>query len=661
MFHLNMAEKHTMNHNVVSSKKPYRMEFDVGTIKHLGLQMYSTLPPIIGELVANAWDANATKVEITIPEGQINEQSSEIIIKDNGLGMSDQDVRDKYLIIGRDRREKEQSEETPPPYKRKIMGRKGIGKFSAFGIAKEIVIESVKDGDVSHFQMNYDELLKEERKREIEFPPLEPTETVSKGTKITLRHITKFKTRSIQIKTIRRRLARRFSVIGPQQNFEIIINNELISVEERDLKRSLEKDINGKLYLWEYNNEEIQPETGWQVSGWIGALNRSSPGIDDIDRGIVLMARGKLVQEPFVFEAVVGQQYALSYLVGELHVEFVDEVEDTIGTTRNSLVWDTEPNIALKEWGIKQMNKIAREWGKKRSEDNKQRLREYLPYREFQEQAKEIGNKRALSIADQLIRQAIEKNPLIEDKELQSLTQMCLDFLEFDAFWEIATDLTETDFEDTEKLLNLIREWQIVEAKEMARVSKGRVKAIEKFQKLIENNALEVPELHNFLKEFPWMIDPRWTLVVDELRYSKVLDDEFRKNKPVLEKDRKMDFICVREGTNLIVVEIKRPNLKVSVAELNQIEEYVSFMREHIEQTTDPEYQYEDVIGYLLCGDLVKNYRVTGKRRNLANSRIYVRQYTDLLDMVKRLHAEFLKRYNKLREAKQRNQNGSVS
>ena len=95
-----------MNHDAVSSKQPYRMEFDVATIKHLGLQMYSTLPPVIGELVANAWDANATKVEITIPEGQINDLTSEIIIKDNGLGMSDEDVRAKYLIIGRDRREK---------------------------------------------------------------------------------------------------------------------------------------------------------------------------------------------------------------------------------------------------------------------------------------------------------------------------------------------------------------------------------------------------------------------------------------------------------------------------------------------------------------------------------------------------------------------------
>ena len=37
---------------------PYQIDFDIATIKHLGLQMYATLPPVIGELVANAWDAS---------------------------------------------------------------------------------------------------------------------------------------------------------------------------------------------------------------------------------------------------------------------------------------------------------------------------------------------------------------------------------------------------------------------------------------------------------------------------------------------------------------------------------------------------------------------------------------------------------------------------
>ena len=643
-----------MSRDAVPSKEPYRMEFDVGTIRHLGLQMYSTLPPVIGELVANAWDANATKVEITIPETPIDEQTSEIVINDDGIGMSDEDVRNKYLIVGRDRRENEQSDETPPPQNRKIMGRKGIGKFSAFGIAKEIAVESMKDDEVSHFRMNYDELLERAADRSIEFPQLDSTGTVSKGTKIILRHITKFKNRSISIKRIRRGLARRFAVIGAQQDFEVVINGSPISPEDRDLKHLLDKDMDGKPYLWEYDNVEIKSDTGWIVSGWIGALNRTTPDIDGIDRGIVLMARGKLVQEPFIFNAVVGQQFALSYLIGELHTEFVDEVEDTIGTTRNSLVWDTEANTALNKWGQNEVNKIAREWAKKRREDNQRELQENELYVNFQKQAEEIGNTRALKLADQLVRQAIDKNPTASVEELSPIIQMSLDFLEFDAFWEIAEDLTETEIEDTEKLFDLFREWQIVEAKEMAKVTKGRITTIEKLQNLIEKNALEVPTLHNFLKEFPWVIDPRWTLVDDEVWYSQLLRDEYPEDIDVLESNRRIDFLCVGEGTNLVIVEIKRPTSKASVKELDQIRDYVAFMRTHVQRTTDPDYKYEEVTGYLLCGNLVDTPQVREICKILEKSQIYVRRYIDLLGMVERAHNEFLKRYKQLQEAKKR-------
>ena len=649
-----------MSHDTVLTEKPYEMKFDIGTIKHLGLQMYSTLPPVIGELVANAWDANATKVEIIIPEEQINEEISEIIISDNGIGMSDEDVRAKYLIIGRDRRADEKTDVTPVTPgqpSRKVMGRKGIGKFSAFGIAKEIDIESVKNGETSHFLMNYDKLLKKADDRVIKLPRLPSTETVSKGTKITLRYITKFKNRRISIDIIQRGLARRFAVIGAQEDFEVVINGTPISPEDRDLKRLLAKDMDSKPYLWEYDNVEIEREHEWKVSGWIGALNKTSPGVDKIDRGIVLMARGKLVQEPFVFNTGVGQQYALSYLVGELHVEFVDdEEEDTIGTTRNSLVWETEANTALMKWGQAKVNKIAREWGQKRSEDNKRKLQENKLYMKFRERAEETGNKRALKLADQLVREAIEKNPIADTQELEPLIQMCLDFLEFDTFWEIVGDLTKTDITDTQTLLNLFREWEIVEAKEMARVTEGRITTIEKLHNLIETNALEVPTLHNFLKEFPWVIDPRWTLVADEVTYSRLLRDEFIEDSDVPEKDRRIDFLCVREGTNLVVVEIKRPQLKASRKELDQIEEYVIFMRDYIQRTSDPNYRLEGVTGYLLCGDLVNTPYVREKRKNLETSKIYIRRYADLLDMVQRAHVEFLKRYNQLREAKGRKQ-----
>ena len=637
-----------------AAKAPYKMEFDIGTIKHLGLQMYSTLPPVIGELVANGWDANASKVEITIPDTPLDPSTSEIVISDDGIGMSDQDVRNKYMITGRDRRESEKSDETPKPLKRKVMGRKGIGKFSSFGIAKEIEIESVQDGETSRFIMNYDKMIEQAAERSVDFQALPTTGTVSNGTKITLRKFTKFNSRRIPIDRLRRGLARRFSVIGGQSDFEIVINGSPISPQERDLSALLDKDADGDRYIWNYEDVRIKYDEDWAVSGWIGALDRTSPNLDGIDRGIALMARGKLVQEPFVFEAIVGQQYALSYIIGELHVEFVDDTEDTIGTNRNALVWDTEANAALKEWGRKEVNRIAREWANKRGDDNRRSLEQNELYQNFKRRAAETGNNRAQNLADQLVRQTVEKNPTATVQELEPIIQMSLDFLEFDAFWEIASDLAGADLHNTWEILNLFREWQVVEAKEMAKVTQGRITTIEKLQNLIERNALEVPTLHNFLKEFPWVIDPRWTLVDDEVRYSDILREQFPEPADLPEKDRRIDFLCVRESTNLVVVEIKRPNLRASMNELNQIERYVSFVRDHVARTTDPEYRYENVMGYLLCGNTVDTFEVRGKRENLAKAQIYVKLYSDLLDMAQRIHKKFIIRYNQLKEAKDR-------
>ena len=632
----------------MSNSNPYRMDFDISTIKHLGLQMYATLPPVIGELVANAWDANATEVEITIPETQLDD-ASQIVIRDNGMGMSDQDIREKYLIVGRDRRENEGTDQTPAPLERPIMGRKGIGKFSAFGIAKELEIESASNDTVSRFVMDYDKMLESAQRRHAKFLPLARTDTVSRGTKVTLRRIIKFRKRRIPLQQLRRRLARRFAVIGSRHNFQVVINGSPISVEERDIQRLLAKDADDNPYLWEFENEEIRSETDWRVSGWIGALDRTTSDADGVDRGISILARGKLVQEPFLFNAIVGQQYALSYLVGELHAEFVDEDEDTIGTSRNVLVWDTEANATLMEWGQRKVKKIAREWAGKRQTDNIRQLEKNATYRNFRESAKEIGNRRALPLVDKLVRQAIRTNLTAGTDELEPIIEMSQDFLEFDAFWEIAQDVVESDLEDVAALLSLFREWEIVEAKEMSRVTKGRIATIEKLQHLIETNALEVPTLHNFLKEFPWVIDPRWTLVADEVHYSKLLKEKFPDTE-LAECDRRIDFLCVQESTTLVVVEIKRPQAHASSGELDQIRRYVSFVRDHVKGTTDPEMKYQNVVGYLLCGDLVNTGDVREYRDILEKSQIYVQRYGDLLDRVKRMHEEFIRRYDQLKQ-----------
>ena len=121
-------------------REELKMTFDPNTIEHLGVRMYSTLPPVLTELIANAHDADAEHVLLTLKD----DAEKEIVIEDNGSGMSFADINLKFLRIGRPRRQEENTQVTPKG--RKIIGKKGLGKLSFFGIAHEIEIATKKDG-----------------------------------------------------------------------------------------------------------------------------------------------------------------------------------------------------------------------------------------------------------------------------------------------------------------------------------------------------------------------------------------------------------------------------------------------------------------------------------------------------------------------------------
>ena len=69
----------------------------------------------------------------------------------------------------------------------------------------------------------------------------------------------------------------------------------------------------------------------------------------------------KLVQEPFVF-SWGSSMPCLTSLENSMLSSWTPP---RIGTNRNALVWVA----ALKEWGRTEVNKIAREWASKRSQN----------------------------------------------------------------------------------------------------------------------------------------------------------------------------------------------------------------------------------------------------------------------------------------------------
>ena len=95
----------------MTAEHKYEMTISLQIVEHLGLNLYSNTSAVISEAVANAWDADAKTVEITLEKDCIT-------IKDDGCGMDTDDINNKYLTVP-----------ITPMLNRKVMGRKGIGKL----------------------------------------------------------------------------------------------------------------------------------------------------------------------------------------------------------------------------------------------------------------------------------------------------------------------------------------------------------------------------------------------------------------------------------------------------------------------------------------------------------------------------------------------------
>lgn len=113
--------------------KPYKMTISRTTIDKLGIKLYDKVSAVVAELVANAYDADATEVKVTLPLGKWLASKSggktvdlglAITVVDNGHGMPPDDANKFYLRVGLDRRSTS-GRGAVSPGKRHVMGRKG--------------------------------------------------------------------------------------------------------------------------------------------------------------------------------------------------------------------------------------------------------------------------------------------------------------------------------------------------------------------------------------------------------------------------------------------------------------------------------------------------------------------------------------------------------
>jgi C4-dicarboxylate-specific signal transduction histidine kinase len=89
------------------------------------------------ELVKNAYDADATEVVVEIL-GLSDPDKTTVIVRDNGTGMTIQDIQEKWLSPAVDHKERAKRERRRTPLGRLPIGEKGVGRFAVHQIGRSL-------------------------------------------------------------------------------------------------------------------------------------------------------------------------------------------------------------------------------------------------------------------------------------------------------------------------------------------------------------------------------------------------------------------------------------------------------------------------------------------------------------------------------------------
>lgn len=128
-----------------------RFTVDAQHINRLGFELVGKQETALSELIKNAYDADATSVEIEFED--YDKVGGNLIITDNGTGMDTQTIRNSWMRLStNDKGDNPVSER----FKRLRAGRKGIGRFAVQRLGTSLVLETEQRGEDQGIRVVFD-------------------------------------------------------------------------------------------------------------------------------------------------------------------------------------------------------------------------------------------------------------------------------------------------------------------------------------------------------------------------------------------------------------------------------------------------------------------------------------------------------------------------
>lgn len=622
----------------------YKMKISLNVIEHLGMNLYSNLSAVLSEIVANSWDADATEVRMNI------DGTNKVEIIDNGFGMNQEDINEKFLYVGYKKRD---NGFTQTPKGRKVMGRKGIGKLSLFSIANKITIISKKEGEetINALVMNAEDI-KRAANEERDYEPISlennelPKQINNHGTIIILEEL---KRERIQRSNIRMNLARRFSVIGSECDFKVIVDDEEIGIEERNYFKKLD-------YIWYFGkdsekflelcNENIKSEmlnectdNNYKISGWIGNAEKSGllqEGNENLNK-ISILVRGKLAQEDILSEFRIGGLYT-KFLIGEINADFLDEdsLEDIATSNRQKLKEDDPRYITLKNFLFTHLQTISTKRQQFKNKKGTEEALQYEPIKQWYNSLDSRIQKRADRLfgkLNQITNDEVDKKTLIKHGVLAFENMKMRHALD---------SLDKINDDNLEEFLEIFNGYKDIEASAYYDITIGRLNIIESLKEKAKNNEKErVLQEHIF--DNLWLLDPSWERGTENAQMEEVIQLVSEKESDEIKRGR-IDIHYRQTAKKHLIIELKKADVITTTPQIiEQLSKYENALREKLKQLDG---EHEAIECIFICGKIPSSWRDTinkeKEQKALESMNIRVLTYNKLIEQSYNAYKEYM-------------------
>ena len=654
----------------MNGQNKYQMNISNTVLYHLGINLYSNIPAVLSEVVANSWDADATNIDI-----EINKE--EITITDDGHGMTLNDINNKYLLVGYPRRI--HNEAVTDRYKRKVMGRKGIGKLSLFSIAETITVETLKEGEKNGFVMSKQDIdnhIKEKNEQPYEPKSLSEIEMKldKNGTRIVLTDLKKRITKA-HPNYLKKLLARRFSIIGAENDFKVFVNGDSVEITDRDYFHKLQ-------YLWHYGDESEKyidlcnnlenPEHNEKrdgtikvtdednienltdsVKGWIGTVrkpkeltDKNVDGNEDINENlnkIVIMVRGKLAQENILDDFRQSGFYT-KYLIGEIHADFLDmdDLDDITTTSRQEIIKDNPRYEKLKNWIKSELFHIRDKWDEWRSEKVKETVYQIPAIKAWLNELKPAERKQAESLFSKISGIHLDNDD--DRNQLYIHTALAFENL----LYKGALDrLERISLENIPTFMEILGNFDDIEASLYYQMIQERLRIITKLQEVIDDNAVE-KVVQECLYDHLWLLEPSWDRATETPLMEKNVRTEFGKLDAKLtdkEKSGRFDIKYKMTCGKHVIIELKRSGRTLDEYELSaQVDNYRNALEKLVAATgKDEPVEVICIVGKPLA-QWVNPVKEKESKESMEAKNIRVIRYQELIENAYRNYKDFLQK-----------------